>query len=174
MKFAPAGEIDMSVLANRTPDAWWRHQMDTFSALLALPGPHKGQWRGALMFSLIGAWINGWVNNRQVGDLRCHRAHFDFPVRQDDKIEVGPGVGLVPQQCPPGERHSSDLSHFNRPCGLLNPFAIVCWYSQMIICFHPQYMIHMHTIQIEQGVSASFLLLHLNSKLETFIWQHVQ
>ena len=25
--------------------------------------PHKGQWRGALMFSLICAWINGWVNN---------------------------------------------------------------------------------------------------------------
>ena len=24
--------------------------------------PHKGQWRGALMFSLIGARINGWVN----------------------------------------------------------------------------------------------------------------
>ena len=26
--------------------------------------PHKGQWRGALMLSLICAWINGWVNNR--------------------------------------------------------------------------------------------------------------
>ena len=23
--------------------------------------PHKGHWRGALMFSLICAWINGWV-----------------------------------------------------------------------------------------------------------------
>ena len=26
--------------------------------------PHKGQWRGDLMFSLICAWINDWVNNR--------------------------------------------------------------------------------------------------------------
>ena len=26
--------------------------------------PHKGQWRGALMFSLICAWINGWVMPR--------------------------------------------------------------------------------------------------------------
>ena len=26
--------------------------------------PHKGQWRGALMFSLICVWINRWVNNR--------------------------------------------------------------------------------------------------------------
>ena len=39
--------------------------------------PHKGQWRGALMFSLICAWINEWVNNREAGDLRRHRAHND-------------------------------------------------------------------------------------------------
>ena len=32
--------------------------------------PHKGQWRGALMFSLICARINGWINNLDVGDLR--------------------------------------------------------------------------------------------------------
>ena len=42
--------------------------------------PHKGQWRGALMFSLICAWINGWVNNREAGDLRRHRAHYDVIV----------------------------------------------------------------------------------------------
>ena len=39
--------------------------------------PHKGQWRGALMFSLICVWINGWVNNREVGDLGRHRVHYD-------------------------------------------------------------------------------------------------
>ena len=39
--------------------------------------PHKGQWRGALVFSLNCAWINGWVNNRQAGDLRRHGAHYD-------------------------------------------------------------------------------------------------
>ena len=32
--------------------------------------PHKGQWGGALMFSLIYAWINGWVNNCEAGDFR--------------------------------------------------------------------------------------------------------
>ena len=31
----------------------------------------------ALMFSLICAWINGWVNNREADDLRRHRAHYD-------------------------------------------------------------------------------------------------
>ena len=39
--------------------------------------PHKGQWRGALMFSFICAWINDWINNREAGDLRRHRAHYD-------------------------------------------------------------------------------------------------
>ena len=39
--------------------------------------PHNGQWRGALIFSVICAWINGWVNNREAGDLRRHRVHFD-------------------------------------------------------------------------------------------------
>ena len=29
------------------------------------------------MFSLICAWINGGVNNREAGDLRRHRAHYD-------------------------------------------------------------------------------------------------
>ena len=38
---------------------------------------HKGQWRGALIFSLICVWINDWVNNREAGYLRRHRAHYD-------------------------------------------------------------------------------------------------
>ena len=61
--------------------------METFSALLAICAGnspvtgkfhvHKCQWRGAFMFSLIYAWINGWVNYREAGDLRRHRAHYD-------------------------------------------------------------------------------------------------
>ena len=63
--------------------------METLSALLAfvriihrslVNSPHKGQWGGALMFSLICPWINGWVNNREAGDLRCHHAHYDITV----------------------------------------------------------------------------------------------
>ena len=42
--------------------------------------PHKGQWRGALMFSLTCAWLNACVNNRAAGDLRRHRAHYDVIV----------------------------------------------------------------------------------------------
>ena len=42
--------------------------------------PHKGQWRGALMFSFICVWINGWVNNHEAGDLRRYHAHYDVTV----------------------------------------------------------------------------------------------
>ena len=50
--------------------SWWHHQMEIFSALLALcegnppvDSPHKGQWCRALLFSLIYTWTNGWANN---------------------------------------------------------------------------------------------------------------
>ena len=47
-----------------------------------LPGnsPHKGQWRGALMFSFICAWIKCWGNNREAGNLRRRRVHYDVIV----------------------------------------------------------------------------------------------
>ena len=69
--------------------AWWRHQMETFSALLAICAgnspvpvnfPHKGQWRAALMFALICVWISAWINNRKAGDLRRYCAHYDVIV----------------------------------------------------------------------------------------------
>ena len=72
---------------------WSVHMMtlsnETLSALLGFCAgnspvtgefPHKGQWCGALMFSLIWVWINDGVNNRDAGDLRCHRAPYDVTV----------------------------------------------------------------------------------------------
>ena len=52
---------------------------------------HKDQWRGALMFSLICIWINGWVNNCEPGDLRCYYAHYNVIVMvdvQDQKFVI--------------------------------------------------------------------------------------
>ena len=63
--------------------------METFSALLAfvrgshrLPvnSPHKGQWRVALVFSLICAGTNGWANHRDAGNLRRRCANYDVTV----------------------------------------------------------------------------------------------
>ena len=42
--------------------------------------PHKGQWRAALMFSMICVRINGWVNNRMADDLRRYCVHYDVIV----------------------------------------------------------------------------------------------
>ena len=68
---------------------WWRHQMEIFLRnWMFVRGIHrspvgslqKGQWRGALTFSLIFAWTNGRANNRDAGDLRSNRAHYDVTV----------------------------------------------------------------------------------------------
>ena len=53
--------------------------METFSALLAICAENSPV-TDALMFSLICAWINSWVNNREAGDLRRHQANFDVAV----------------------------------------------------------------------------------------------
>ena len=60
---------------------WWRHQVETFPRYWPfvrgihrspVNSPHKGQWREALMFSLICAWTNGWTHHQDAGDLRHH------------------------------------------------------------------------------------------------------
>ena len=62
---------------------WWRHQMETLPRywpfvrgihLSPVNSPH------ALLFSLICVWINGWVNNREAGDFKRYRAHYDVTV----------------------------------------------------------------------------------------------
>ena len=77
---------------------WWRHQMETFSALLAIcvgnssvtgEIPAKGQWRELWVF--FCAWINGWVNNRGNGDLRFRRAHYDVNAMMcETRSRLGP------------------------------------------------------------------------------------
>ena len=68
---------------------WWRDQMGIFPRYWpfvrgihrsTVNSPHKDQWRRDLIFSLLCAWINGWVNNRETGDLRCYRAHYGVTV----------------------------------------------------------------------------------------------
>ena len=73
---------------------WWCYQMETFSTLLALcagissvTGEFPSQrpvTRGFDVF-FIYAWTNGWVNDRDAGDLRCHRAHYDVTVMMNTR-----------------------------------------------------------------------------------------
>ena len=60
--------------------------------------PHKGQWRGALMFSLTCAWTNGSANNRLSKQSRRRwletpsrslwRHYNDFLKKQNVKIDI--------------------------------------------------------------------------------------
>ena len=63
--------------------------METFSALLSfvrvihqsVDSLHKGQWREALVFLWSAPERTvAWANNRDVGDLRRHRALYDVTV----------------------------------------------------------------------------------------------
>ena len=69
--------------------AWWRHQMKTFSALLAIcagNSPVTGEFptqrpvTWSFDFYLIWAWMNGWLNNREAVELRRSRANYDDTV----------------------------------------------------------------------------------------------
>ena len=57
--------------------------------------PHKGQWHGASMFSLMYNQINGWGNNGEAGDLRRYRAHYDVTV-MNLSVRIVPADGLAP------------------------------------------------------------------------------
>ena len=63
--------------------------METFFALLAIcagNSPDTGELTAqkpvtrSLMVFFIHAWINVWINNREAGDLRSHRANYDVTV----------------------------------------------------------------------------------------------
>ena len=70
-------------------ESWWRHQMESFSALLAIcagnspvtgefPAQRPVTWSFNVFFDL--RLINGWGNNGEAGDLRCHHTHYDLIV----------------------------------------------------------------------------------------------
>ena len=71
------------VLASRRPSALVDQGLAmtmVTSPVTPVNSPHKGQWRGALIFSLICPRTNSWANDGGAGDLRRHRAHYDVIV----------------------------------------------------------------------------------------------
>ena len=78
-----AGALELRFSSTR----WWRHQMETFPRYWPsvrgirrspVNSPHKGQWRGVLLYSFICAWTNCWANHRDAGHLRRCCAHYDI------------------------------------------------------------------------------------------------
>ena len=90
-------------------NTWCRHQMETFSAVLALcagNSPVTGEFptqrsvTRSLYVSLICASINSWVNNLRAGDLRRHQAHYDVIVMICDESLLGSPYTFLKMECP--------------------------------------------------------------------------
>ena len=66
-------------------DIKWKHLLHYWPFVKGIhwwsvDSPHKGQWHGALMFSLICTQTKDWANNRSASDLRCHCTYYDVIV----------------------------------------------------------------------------------------------
>ena len=85
--------------------------------------PHKGQWRGVLMFSLICAWINGWVNNGEAGDLRRYGAHYNVTVMS--RISIKPLRSVYLSK--PTRLIATGIQHFKML------FATIVWFKINIV-----------------------------------------
>ena len=51
-----------------------------FRFTVQMSGEQRPVTRSFDVCFLICVWINGWVNNREAGDLRRYRAHYDVIV----------------------------------------------------------------------------------------------
>ena len=64
---------------------WWQANIGSYRSLVN--SPRNGQWCRALMFTLICAWTNGWVNTGDASDLRRHHTHYDATVMFFDELQ---------------------------------------------------------------------------------------
>ena len=89
--FVPTSLFQVLKLAQRDDVMKWKHFPRYWPFVRGIHWSpvdfaHKGKWRGALMSSLICGRMNGWANNREDGDLRRHRPHYDVTVMATGNI----------------------------------------------------------------------------------------
>ena len=94
-------QVKMWLLINHDDVIKWKHFPRYWPFVRGIHwspvnSPHKGQWRRALMFSLICVWINGWVNNREAGDLRRYCGHYEVIVMYQSLMD-SPHKGSIMQ-----------------------------------------------------------------------------
>ena len=116
--------------------------------------PRKGQWRGALMFSLICTRIDCWVNNGEAGDLRRHRVHCDVTVMGFASVKSYPLSCLVLYQSSIFHYGSIDfippqyfLMHFN--VVILITGCTRSWHFDNLWCSHYRKFHQGDTISIQ-------------------------
>ena len=115
--------------------------------------PHKGQWRGALMCTLICLRVNGWVNNREAGDLRCHRARYDviviicLRILTFEMLRISRDLGSLLQMPPLGQQ-----------CECIHVFLILQSPLRMLMArllYHPQTQWHSKKINLRLRAQAN-------------------
>ena len=96
-----------------------------------LNSPHKVQWRGALMFSLFCARINGWVNNREAGDLRRHHAHYDVIVMVFTQNTLDVSRLLFPKSLKWSTSADSHCWGYHiEPCRVIKSLQLIKYFSR--------------------------------------------
>ena len=140
--------------------------------------PHKGQWRGALMFSLICVWTNGWVNNRYTGDLR-HSYRISYLLYISRSLWHHCNVHTLPSSLQAslfipifaiGNHDSNGLAQFEVwtklyiVCSALhfsNPISLVPWWLHFKRHFIPAIIVHITSGRHQNGQIWSLLLQYL-------------
>ena len=102
--------------------------------------PHEGQWRGALMFSMICTRTNGWVNNGEAGDLRRHHANYD--------------VTVVLCQNRSGLTQDDMCTGIKAICKLTHVISIITPRNWMLVCFSIQYISTQHNSTPQKVLAA--------------------
>ena len=91
--------ININTVTEVEHKSWWRHQIETFSALLAfcagnspVPGEFPTQRPVTRSFGVFFDLRpnNGWVNNREASDLRRYRHHYDVIVMSEFVLTIDP------------------------------------------------------------------------------------
>ena len=145
----------------------WKHVLRYWSFFRGIHrspvnSPHKGQWRGALMFSLICAWMNAGVNICEAGDLRCHLAHYDVTIM----ISGENGA----QHIPLCHIQSNEISS----CDISGVHCIIRWYTTRSV-FSKLIPVHPYNLLVASRLSLCStlvfavldLILHYNG-----IWEY--
>ena len=122
--------------------SWWRHQMETFFALLAICAgnspvidefPARRPVTRRFDVSFIFAWINVWANNREAGNLRRHRVHNDVIVM------LGPVHDIIRYNKRKEQTHTPDIS---KSFISNNRDPKVCIYNCTFLWIHYNQFVH--------------------------------
>ena len=94
--------------------------------------PHKCQWRGALMLSLICVGLNGWINNREAGDLRRYGTHYDVTVM----VSMVPASDCPYKPCSWGQRWDPPGSYRPQVGPTVAHMNTAIWQANILLVHH--------------------------------------